>query len=426
MASMRALALAAVAATVPAFAPIRRLPTWTWTRPRGQVDGYVQPPDDASWIAPGKVVAAADEHGQYYDARILELRTRADGAIGAAFVQFVGWEDWPSEWVAREGLAYLPPRGAPPVDDAMLTPEALAERRRVNRRSQDCWQFDQFTKAFAGTWAGKGERYVAEGPALAVDATFDGALTLERCDDATIASAHDAWALKVAETRTNFKVLDAFGDEDAAATEAAADAAPPLGAVTLKPETFRADARPDNQLGGTAANGEAFSTARCDGATLSVDVWMRAEAEALTLRVAYAREAGGAWAFTCCDLARWAPAGAPAPKTAAAEPLGSGIYDVHRRLRDMAAEAALDATVGIHELRLPGRITAAFPRKLDPGRGGMNTNGGGVVSLDASAGDMRVQVDRVFDTPLGDLASFEITDILVDDAEKFPARPILE
>ena len=99
---------------------------------------------------------------------------------------------------------------------------------------------------------------------------------------------------------------------------------------------------------------------------------------------------------------------------------------VHRRLRDMATRGALDASVGIHELRLPGRVTAAFPRTLDPGRGGPNANGGGVVSLDLVAGDMRIQVDRVFDTPLGDLASFEITDILVDDAEKFPAKPVFD
>ena len=415
-----AVAVAALAAAAGAFAPRPRV--GALLRARSQVDGFVPPPDDAAWIAPGKVVAAADEHGQYYDATVLELRTRADGGIGAAFVQFIGWEDWPSEWVARESLAYLPPRGAPPVDDAALSPEALAERRRVNRRSQDCWQFDQFTKAFAGSWRGAGERYVAAGRALTVAATFDGSLDLERRDDATVASAHDAWALAVSETRTNFVVLDSLGD--GAAEPAREAAAPPLGAVTLKPATFRAEARDDGELGGTAANGEAFSTARVDGDALVVDVWARAADYALSLRVAYEKTTGGAWAFACCDLARWCPAGGAAAP--AGDALGTGLYDVHRRLRDMATRGALDESVGIHELRLPGRVTAAFPRTLDPGRGGRNANGGGVVSLDLVAGDMRIQVDRVFDTPLGDLASFEITDILVDDAEKFPAKPVFD
>ena len=194
--------------------------------------------------------------------------------------------------------------------------------------------------------------------------------------------------------------------------------------MTLKPATFRAEARGSGELGGTAANGEAFSTARVDGGALVVDVWARAAGEALSLRVAYEKTTGGAWAFACCDLARWVPAGGAAAP--AGDDLGTGIYDVHRRLRDMATRGALDASVGIHELRLPGRVTAAFPRTLDPGRGGPNANGGGVVSLDLVAGDMRIQVDRVFDTPLGDLASFEITDILVDDAEKFPAKPVFD
>ena len=321
-----AVAVAALAAAAGAFAPGPRLQPLL--RARSQVDGFVPPPDDAAWIAPGKVVAAADEHGQYYDATVLELRTRADGGIGAAFVQFIGWEDWPSEWVARESLAYLPPRGAPPVDDAALSPEALAERRRVNRRSQDCWQFDQFTKAFAGSWRGAGERYVAAGRALTVAATFDGSLDLERRDDATVASAHDAWALAVSEQRTNFVVLDSLGD--GAAEPAREAAAPPLGAVTLKPATFRAEARDDGELGGTAANGEAFSTARVDGDALVVDVWARAADDALSLRVAYEKTTGGAWAFACCDLARWCPAGGAAAP--AGDALGTGLYDAHRRV----------------------------------------------------------------------------------------------
>jgi len=110
--------------------------------------------------------------------------------------------------------------------------------------------------------------------------------------------------------------------------------------------------------------------------------------------------------------------------TAAAEPLGSGIYDVHRRLRDMATRSLDDAAVGIHELRLGGRVTAAFPRTLRVSKdASLNANGGGVVSLDwnAPGSAMRVQVDRVFDAPDASLASFEITDIQADDAAKYPA-----
>ena len=107
------------------------------------------------------------------------------------------------------------------------------------------------------------------------------------------------------ETHSAFKVIDDFGDE-----VASSDAAPPLGlgSTRLTPGTFRADAaKAATGLGGTAANGEAFTTARVvdDDARFVNDVWMRSGPRLLQLRVSYAKHPTG-WSFEHADVARYA------------------------------------------------------------------------------------------------------------------------
>ena len=160
---------------------------------------------------------------------------------------------------------------------------------------------------------------------------------------------------------------------------------------------------------------------------LACDVWLRDADSLLALRVCYSLggddEAGDPlWQFAHCDVLRLEPKtdGAPAARVVSPR-LGLGVYDVHRRLRDMAASNVLSKDGGIHELRLAGALTVAFPRALSRATPGLNANGGGVVSLDWSPNAMRTQIDRVFDKPDASLDSFEITEILAEDAKANPA-----
>ena len=131
----------------------------------------------------------------------------------------------------------------------------------------------------------------------------------------------------------------------------------------------------------------------------------------------YERDAGApSWAFRFCDVARLTRRDSPAlGADDALDAIGVGVYDVHSRLRERAAVHG-----GIHELRLGGRLTAAFPRSLDADV----HRGGGCVSVDwnAPGSPLRIQVDRVFDGADGSLVTLEITDIISDEAEQFPAN----
>lgn len=362
------------------------------------------PADERAWLQVDNLVLAGDVYGQWFDARVLELRTAA-GAVAEARVEYVGWDGWDPEWVPRARLAYRPaaPMGLPPSEYAPADPAEELKKRE----SHDMWQFSQFDGSFAGAFrCARGERYVAEGRDLVLGSTFSATLDVTRTDGEE-ARAHEAWAATVAERR---------------------DGAPGVAPFVLTPGTFRMKAAG----GGAAANAGAFTRAALvDGRELAMDLWMRAGPRLLQLRVSYARAPprpgrDGAWDFAYADVSRFADAAAAeaVEDDDSVADLGAGIYDVHRRLREMSAAAAAGSDAGIHELRLGGRVTAAFPRMLSVDAGdGVNARGGGVVSLDwnAPGSEARVQVDRVFNEPDGSLASFEITDILKEDAANYPA-----
>ena len=142
------------------------------------------PEEDSSWLVEGAMVCAQDVHGQWYDAEVVELKVAA-GSVAAAFVDYLGWDDWPGEWVPRSRLAYRPPKEMP-LADVWMSAEEAAARKEDMMKSQDMWQFQQFSDAFCGSFAcSGGERYAADGRALSLVATFDGSLTLERADDAS-------------------------------------------------------------------------------------------------------------------------------------------------------------------------------------------------------------------------------------------------
>ena len=64
-----------------------------------------------------------------------------------------------------------------------------------------------------------------------------------------------------------------------------------LGDVVLRPIDFDGLARGSFEVGGLAANGEAFSFARADGDRLACDVWTAYEKRLLTCRAVYERGA---------------------------------------------------------------------------------------------------------------------------------------
>jgi len=365
------------------------------------------------YIYVGAMVSAQDQFEQWYAAEVVETRQNEDGYTTAASVKYLGWEDWPVEWVRRDQLGYMP-KVKPIIPDEMLPPEQLARKLAETKRSKETYQFQKFREAFAGDYAvALGERYVEGAQGLEIAATFPGSLSVAFRVRDEGATAHDGWALDLEEARGPLEFLDAFGD--AVAGPAGADGeALALGREELLPETFGGVTNGAFKLGGATANGEAFSCARADADRLAAEVWLASEDRIVQLRVLYARGAEG-YAFRFCDVARLVRTSAPGlgPDDALDE-IGVGVYDVHSRLRQRALEG------GIHELRLGGRMTAAFPRVLTADV----HNFGGCLSLDwnAPGSPLRVQVDRVFDGADGSLLSLEITDILKDQAEEFPAQ----
>ena len=318
-----------------------------------------KPPENEDFVFPGALVQARDEYGQWYVAEVVECDA------SSASVKYLGWEDWPIEKLPRDRLGYMP-KVRPPVPDEMLPEAELKAKLAATKKEKEMFQCQKFREAFCGSYVMTGERFVLKDGILTLKEKFEGSLDIKTDDDAGAPTAYDGWRVAIDEKR------------DALA----------LGDVVLRPIDFDGLARGSFEVGGLAANGEAFSFARADGDRLACDVWTAHEKRLLTCRAVYER---GALAYL--DVVR---STGDFPETA-----GTGLFDVHPKLG--AARA---------EVRLSGRATAACSPRCDAG---------GVLSLDwhAPGAEMRIQVDRVFADASGAIASLEITDVLADQAEQY-------
>ena len=330
-----------------------------------------KPNEKEDYVFPGALVEACDDHGQWYVAEVVDCDATT------ASVKYVGWEDWPIETLSRDRLGYMP-KPRIPVPDEMLPPAEFAAKMLATKREREMYQVQKFREAFCGTYVTTGERHALTNGALTLQERFAGALTVEKADDKNAPTAYDGWRVSINEARDRLA----------------------LGEVVLKPADFDGLARGTMEVGGLAANGEAFSFARADETRLACDVWLAAAGQLLQCRAVY--EAG---ALAYLDVARLVKAGAEAVIPAAR---GTGLFDVHPKL----TLGPLAETYA--EVRLAGRATAACLVQLQP-------DGGGVLSVDwhAPGAEMRVQVDRVFQKADGAIASLEITDVLADQADQY-------
>ncbi|KAJ8599149.1 hypothetical protein CTAYLR_008289 [Chrysophaeum taylorii] len=326
-------------------------------------------------LSEGAIVAAQDEHGMWYNAQV--LATSEDKYL----VHYLGWEDYWDEWLETSRIARIPGAPKKPATEADLSPEAREAFRRKALEANDMWQFNHFSQTFEGAFEGTGERF---DKTLASEASFAAALDLSRRDDVPDVepeTPHGVWAAVLDETRLPAGGLDFFQT------------------LELRPIDFRGDnvrALDDDAavLGGTAANVNAFTTARASPSELVCDVWLRKDAKLVALRVTYAATDDD-WIFARADVARLSPRGTP-PDPILPD-LGTGIYDPHPLLNNGKP---------VHELFLPDKLTCAFPTRID---------GAGVITLDWTIGTQRSQVDRVFERPDASLSSLEITDVLVPE-----------
>ncbi|KAJ1460263.1 hypothetical protein M885DRAFT_24778 [Pelagophyceae sp. CCMP2097] len=103
----------------------------------------------------------------------------------------------------------------------------------------------------------------------------------------------------------------------------------------LRPAAFRADAgSTDGVFSGIAANSNAFTAARVVGEALVCDVWVRTAETVVALRVAYSKN-GGRWDFADATVARLSNG----VSARTLDAVGSGLYDVHAKTREMAVGA---------------------------------------------------------------------------------------
>ena len=135
------------------------------------------------------------------------------------------------------------------------------------------FQCQKFREAFCGSYVTKGERFVLIDGILTLKEKFEGSLDINTDDDAGAPTAYDGWRVAINEKR----------DELA------------LGDVILKPIDFDGLARGSFEVGGLAANGEAFSFARADGDRLACDVWTAYEKRLLTCRAVYEGARSPTW-----------------------------------------------------------------------------------------------------------------------------------
>lgn len=269
-------------------------------------------------------MAAQDIHGVWYAAQVLET-----GKLGY-YVHYLGWEDWWDEWLeeSRVMKAEGIPQAAP-----VLSEESLAADRVRSLESNDLWQFDSFQKTFQGSIRGTSESiYKGQSDKKSVTMSF------ERCDGDG-ERAHESFAIGVRED---------------------GDSAWPLN-VRLVPGDFRGDSfrsLEGGELGGTAANVNAFSTARfCQSAggekssfALVNDLWLRKGSSFLGLRVSY-REAQSdsvaqSWMLDSARLFRLGD-------EQSLLDFGTGLVDPHPLTKDNIVVSSED------------RVTCAFPETIN-------------------------------------------------------------
>lgn len=321
----------------------------------------------------GSMVAAQDAYGAWYVAEVLAR----DETRAAYFVHYVGWEESWDEWVQDWRLATLSGGEARSTEaelEKALSPEALAERQRESLLANDMWQFAQFAESFEGSFEGVAESYSPDGKSLGLEPF---SLSVARCDDEG-GTAHENWKAVAAETQQRWALHD----------------------VELRPIDFRGDSQRQLKnslisLGGTAANANAFTTAKRDANSLVCDLWIRKGVKLLGLRVGYTRKSHQQLRLTGVDLAKLTPAGLPPQRDHPT--LGSGIPDPHPHFN---AQSNV-------ELRLPDKITCAFPvaignadkgvvsRRIRNAAASFTFVLHAQISLDWTVDDLRSQVDRV-------------------------------
>ena len=193
-------------------------------------------------------------YGQWYVAEVV------DCDAGSASVKY---------WAGRTGPSRHyqgPPRYMPKV-----RPRAGRDAARggaqaklaATKKEKEMFQCQKFRRGRAELRA-KGDVWLQEG-ILTLKETFEGSLDISTDDDAGAPTAYDGWRVAINEQR----------DELA------------LGDVVLRPIDFDGLARGSFEVGGLAANGEAFSFARADGDRLACDVWTAYEKRLLTCRAVY-------------------------------------------------------------------------------------------------------------------------------------------
>lgn len=277
-------------------------------------------------------MAAQDVYGVWYAAEVLARDERRS----AYFVHYVGWEKSWDEWVQDSRLEALSggefrPYAVEAGAEKVLSPEALAARQRESLLANDMWQFAQFAESFEGSFDGVAESYSPQGARLGCEPF---SLYVARCDDEG-STAHGNWKTISTETQQRWALHD----------------------VELRPIDFRGDSRRQLKnspvsLGGTAANANAFTTAKRDQHSLVCDLWIRKGVKLLGLRVAYTRKSDQQLRLAGIDLAKLTPSGLPPQPDHPA--LGTGIPDPHPHF---------DAQSNL-ELRLPDKISCAFPAAI--------------------------------------------------------------
>ncbi|CAM9465584.1 unnamed protein product [Choristocarpus tenellus] len=290
--------------------------------------------------------------------------------------------------------------------------ETLMKWRNARVLSNDLWMFNGYNEKHAGDWLGNWVEYKVEESRLGGDP--DEELQLGLVQGGSFVATTQI-VLRGKEERPPMGYLQhshKSGSGSGSQRSKGVHDLPPPVLDTLYTDSFRA-------VNGTQAVGNAYTLGakrtlgKNEGDCSSpccvwAEVGMREENVRVRCIFQYVQEQDISSIhriYVVREGLRFLPAKKASDEALLYGAAGRGLYDPPR----------LSQSPMYYSMYAEGGLTLRFPLKIETGKAG-------VISVDWIAGRVRYQADRTFSSLGGECNTLEVTEILTEDAERFPPQ----